>query len=134
MRLQKLLVDSNEADKIDGEQPTLYNVLQMKRREERTIYGLRFADGVMRTKPTGIARTLTTYLREKTTVVDSRSIQLLEITWSQRKSYKFALQNSFDHEEIYQAICARGGGRKAPGIDGIFREFYICNWTLYALT
>jgi hypothetical protein len=66
MRLQKLLLDNKEDDRIDGEQPTLYNVLQMTRRkEERTIYRLRNAPGELQTPPSGTAQTMTSYLWEK---------------------------------------------------------------------
>jgi hypothetical protein len=41
VRLQKVLINSKDTDRIEGENPTLYNVLQMqKRREEKTVYGL----------------------------------------------------------------------------------------------
>jgi hypothetical protein len=66
VRLQKLLINSNDVEGIEGENPTLYNVLQMqKRREERTIYGLRDTEGVLQTTLRGIAQTLTTHLPEK---------------------------------------------------------------------
>ena len=59
-----LLFACNEADRIEGEQPTIYNVLHVKRREDRIIYGLRYADGFMQTTPRGISQTLTTNLLE----------------------------------------------------------------------
>jgi hypothetical protein len=69
VRLQKLLIYSNDADRTEGGNPTLYNVLQMQTtREERTTYGLRDlrdTDGVLQTTPRGIAQTVTTHLREK---------------------------------------------------------------------
>jgi hypothetical protein len=103
-----------------------------RRRDEKTIYGLTDTDGVMQTTHSGIALTFTTFLQEKydRIVVDAGSIQFLDvITSSQRSSYKVALDNIFDHEEIYQAIRA-GGRRNVPGIDGIGREIYIRSWEL----
>jgi hypothetical protein len=134
VRLQKVLIDSNDADRIEGENPTLYNVLQMqKRREERTIYGLRDTDGVLQTTPRGIAQTLTTHLLEKydRIIVDNGSIHnLLEsISSTQRASYKVAMGTPLEQEEIQHAIRA-GGRRKAPGMDGLVKEFYVRNWNL----
>ena len=41
-RLQKILDDNNDADRQDGDQPTIYHILQTNRwRAERTIYCLR---------------------------------------------------------------------------------------------
>jgi hypothetical protein len=133
VRLQKLLIDSNDDDRIEGENPTLHNVLQMqKRREERTIYGLRDTDGVLQTKPRGIAQTLTTHLREKydRIIVDNGSIHdMLESISTQRASCKVAMGTPFEQEEIQHAIRA-GGRRKAPGMDGLVREFYVRIWNL----
>jgi hypothetical protein len=35
----------------------------------------------------------------------------------------------FEQEEIQHAIRV-GGRRKAPGMDGLVTEFYVCNWNL----
>ena len=41
-KLQKILDDNNDADRSDGDQPTIYHIFQTKRRRaERTIYSLR---------------------------------------------------------------------------------------------
>jgi hypothetical protein len=65
-KLQRIINDNNQAERIEGEQPTTYNVLQVKkRREERTIYALEDTEGAMQTTPIGIVRTMTTYLKEK---------------------------------------------------------------------
>jgi hypothetical protein len=132
MRLQKLLLDTNETDRIDGEKPTLYNVLQMtKRKEERTIYSLRDAAGEVQTSPSGIARTMTSYLREKydKIEVDAHSIQKLVdvLNTPSQKLYAEELVQPFGKDEIYQAFRA-GGQRKAPGVDGIGRAFYLRTW------
>jgi hypothetical protein len=77
LQLQKLLIHRNDADKIKVEQTALYNVLQMQKREEKTIYRLRNTGGVLQTTPRGIAQILTTYFREKydRTIVDTETIQ-----------------------------------------------------------
>jgi hypothetical protein len=135
VRLLKLLVDGNDADRIEGGgNPTLYNVLQVqKSREERTIYGLRGTDGGLQTTPRGIAQTLTTHLKEKydRIIVDNgiKYNLLKSISSTQRASYKVAMGTPFDQEEIQHTIRA-SRRRKAPGMDGLVREFYVRNWYL----
>jgi hypothetical protein len=61
LRLNQLLTDNNTAERIEGEQPTTYNVLQMRRRRnEQTIMAMRDQDGITKTTPRGIAQTLVT--------------------------------------------------------------------------
>jgi hypothetical protein len=65
-RLHHLLADNNAAEKIEGEQPTLYHVLQMRRRRlKRTVTALRDPDGITQTTSRGIARPSPHTCREK---------------------------------------------------------------------
>jgi len=58
VRLQTNLMHKNDADRIGGEQPTLYNILQMQRRRtDLTIRCLRNKHGHIQTTPSGIAHT-----------------------------------------------------------------------------
>ena len=88
-KLQAVFLDTDQADRIEGETPSLYNVLQMKRRrEERTITALQEGGGEIQTTPAGIARTMTSYLKEKYSTIpvdkDSKQ-QLLSILQTSRK-------------------------------------------------
>jgi hypothetical protein len=87
----------------------------------------------LQTTPRGIAQTLTTHLRDRfdRIVVDTGSIHnLLEnIASTQRAAYNDTMRTPFEQQEIQHTISA-GGRRKAPGIDGLMREFYVCNWNL----
>jgi hypothetical protein len=87
----------------------------------------------LQTTSRGIAQTLTTHLRDKfdRIVVDNGSIHnLLEsISSTQRAAYNDAMGMPFEQEEIQHAISV-GGRRKAPGMDGLMREFYVRNWNL----
>ena len=112
-RLQQLLADNNAAERIDGEQPTTYNVLQMRtRRNERTITALRNLEGIIQKSPGGIARTLATYLRVKyeRIEVNTESTQRLlpEIGMNLADQDKDALMAPLTPGEIEQAIRAGG--------------------------
>ena len=131
-KLQAIFLDNDQADRIEGEAPTLYNVLQMKRRrDQRTITALQDSGGDIQTTPAGIARTMTTYLKIKydTIPVERASIQrllgILQI--SRNKDDMNYLAQPFEEAKIHEAIRA-GRRRTAPGFDGIVREYYLRNW------
>ena len=131
-RLQKIPDDNNDADRPDGYQQTIYHIFQKKRRRsERTIYSLR--TGQMHTTPSGIAQTLTTFLRNMygTIEVNDASVEkFMEVVrCEQHTSYEGMLESPFEPTEIYRAIQA-GGRKKAPGNDGLGREFYSHNWAI----
>ena len=131
-KLQTILLDTDQAGRIDGEAPSLYNVLQMKRRrDERTITALQDDGGDIQTTPGRIARTMTTYLKNKydSIPVDRASIQqLLGILQTSRNADNVNyLTQPFEEVEIHEAIQA-GRRRTAPGFDGIVREYYLRKW------
>ena len=65
-RLQHLLADNNAAERNEDEQPTGYNLLQMRRRRnERSITALRDPESIAQMTPRGIAQALATYPRGK---------------------------------------------------------------------
>ena len=65
-RSQQLLANNNAAERTEGEQPTVYKVLQMRRRRnELTITALRDPECTTQTTPKDIARILSRYLRGK---------------------------------------------------------------------
>jgi len=133
-RLQKILDDNNVSDRPDGEQPTMYHVFQTKQRlAERTIYPLRDGAGQMHTTPSGIAQTLTTFLRNmyNTIEVNDASVEkLMEVVrCEQHTSYEGMLESPFEPTEIFRDIQA-GGRKKAPGNDRLVGEFYSHNWAI----
>jgi hypothetical protein len=76
-KLQAIILHTDQADRIEGETPSLYNVLQLKRRrEERTMTALQEEGGEIQTTPAGIARTMKNYLKNvyNTIPVDKDSI------------------------------------------------------------
>jgi hypothetical protein len=105
IRLNQLLIDNNIAERIEGEQPTMYNVLLMRRRRnERTITALRDQDGITQTTTRGIARTLVTYMGEKykRIEVNTEHVQQLlrEIETDQINQYNEAPAARFTQGEI----------------------------------
>jgi hypothetical protein len=127
--LQKKLLDSDEADRVEGESPSLYTVLRMKRRrEERSIPALHDDGGVLQTTPGEIARTMTTHLRNKykPIPVERPSVRLLAVLHSPSTTDDMDnLTKPFDAAEIHEAFCA-GKRRRAPGYDGIVRVVPQC--------
>ena len=134
IRLNQLLIDNYATDRTEGEQPTTYNVLQMRRRRtDRTITALRDLEGNTQTTPRGIANTLVNYLRGKYKRIEVNAVyvqQLLrEIETVQKKQNNAAPVTRFTQGEIEQAINA-GGRKKAPGRDGLSSEFYKHMWKI----
>ena len=129
--MQRLLLDTEEEDRLESERPKLYHTLKMKqRRSQRTIHYLRNENGQMQTRPRRIAFTMTSHFR-KIIEDDNDSVQKLmdETLQTRSNQYGGALETPFEKEDIYKAIRAGGRG-KAPGEDGLGKEFYERNWTL----
>jgi hypothetical protein len=121
-KLQMILLDTNQADRINSETPSLYNVLQMMRREERTITALQDDGGDIQTTPGGIARAMTSYLKNKydTIPVERASIQWLLgiLQTSRNEDNMHFITQPFEEAEIQETTQARRR-RTAPGFDGI---------------
>ena len=115
-RLQKILEDNNDTDRPEGDKPTMYHVFETKRRRaERTIYSLRDVTGQMHTTPSGIAQTLTTFLRNMydTIEVNDDSVEKLMdvVHCEQHTSHEGTLESPFEPSEIHRAINVWGDGR-----------------------
>jgi len=84
----------------------------------------------MHTTPSGLAQTLTTFLRNiyDTIDVNDASVEkLMEVVrCEQYTTNEGMLDSPFEPTEIYRAIQL-GGRKKAPGNDGLGREFYSHN-------
>jgi hypothetical protein len=88
---------------------------------------LRDLEGIIQKSPSGIARTLATYLRGKyeRIEINNESIQrlLAETEMNLTNQNKDALVAPFTPGETEQAIRA-GGRKKTPGRDGLTSELY----------
>jgi hypothetical protein len=126
--------DNNGADRPDEDQPTIYHIFQTKRRRaKRTIYWLRDGTEQMHTTASGMAQTLTTFLRNMNVTIEVNDVSveiLTEVVRCERHTlYDGMLESPFEPTEIYRAIQA-GGRKKAPGNDGLCRQFYLHNWAI----
>ena len=133
-RLKKILEENRDANRPDGDQPTIYHIFQTKRLPaERTIYSLRDGTGQMHTTPSGIAQTPTNFLRNMydTIEVNDASVEkVLEVVHcEQHTSYEGMLESPFEPTEIHRVIQG-GGWKNTPGNDGLGREFYSHNWAI----
>jgi hypothetical protein len=130
LKIQKILLDNDEDDRLEGESPTLYTVLQMKRKE-RTITPLQDGGGVIQTTSCETARKMTTYLRNKydAIAVDGDSTErLLGVMRTPRNTdHMEDRAKPFEQAEIYHALCA-GTRKRAPRYDGLVREYYPRKW------
>ena len=65
-RLQTMLLDTDDKDRMDSEEPTLYHVLKMqKRRTARTIRKVQDSLGQTHETPQGIIQTFARYFNAK---------------------------------------------------------------------
>ena len=87
----------------------------------------------MHTTPSGIAQTVTTFLRNMydTIEVNDASVEkLMEVVRSeQHTSYEGRLESPFEPTEKYRAIQA-GRQKKTRRNDGPCCEFYTHNWAI----
>ena len=87
----------------------------------------------MHTTPSGIVQTLTTFLRnmyDTIEVKDDSVEKLMEVVrCEQHTSYEGMLESPFEPSEIHRAIEA-GDRKRAPGNNGLGREFYSHNWAI----
>jgi hypothetical protein len=132
-KLKTILIDE-EADRLGGEQPTIYNILRMQHRSaDRTIRSIKDEQGRIMTSPSDIAHTFTSFLRNKydTLEVGDECVNTMNEAArpDQPTTYGEILENPIDTAEIYNAI--RSGGRnRALGNDGLGLKFYAVNWTI----
>ena len=103
------------------------------RRSQRTIHYLRDENGKLQTTPRGMAFTMTSHFRKMYDIIEDESDSVKKLTdetlHARSNQYGGALETPFEKEEIYNAIRAGGRG-KAPGEDGLGKEFYERIWTL----
>jgi len=87
-RLQKILDENKDADRTDGDQLMIYHIFQTKRRRaERTVYFLRDGTGQLHTTPSGMAQSLTTFVRNMYDTIEVNDVgveKLMEVVRCER--------------------------------------------------
>jgi hypothetical protein len=131
-RKEKLMLDVDGKDKMEGEEPTLFHVLKRRKRcEAREIRMIKDWQGNIYTWPQDIMDTFVQYLTQKYEPidVDDTSITIMEAAIPQTCPTVYAdqLESPITYDEILMALRA-GARHKAPGIDGLGLEFYTENW------
>jgi hypothetical protein len=111
-RLQKILDDNNDADRPDGDQPTLYHIFQTKRRRaERTIYFLRDGTG-HRAEWHRLLKLFYTI-----EVNDASMEKLMEAVRCEQHTSGGMLESPFEPTEMYRAIQVDGRKRHLGTMD-----------------
>jgi hypothetical protein len=125
-------LDLKHKELLDGEIPTIYQVLRKKRRQAaRHITQIKDNTGATYTTQTDIADTFLTTLRNKYRQIDTDDDALEAIQRAvapvPAARYKETLERPIGTTELEEALRA-GQKRKAAGIDGLPVEFYTANW------
>ena len=133
-RREKRLLDTHPNDMLEGEEPSLYQILKIqKRRTAREIKRIKDSYGTEYTAPKDIAAVFVQHYEQtfKPIAADRHALQTLMqyMRPVDQQKYKEQLEQPITPDEVYRAIRA-GAKRKTPGIDGICLEFYASHWNL----
>jgi hypothetical protein len=117
---------------IDGEETTLYHLINSKkRREARRIRQTHNQRGRITEDPTEIAQIFVAHLKDKYSSIDISDSCVSEVVNAIRPniqpSYAAYLEKPITAGELYAALKS-GGTNKAPVSDGINRELNIRLW------
>ena len=131
--MQSVMLNTEAADRLVCENPTLFQVLRwQKRRSARVVLLVQDEHGHTHTSPKDILHAFTTYFKEKyePIAVNEECIAAMSGVGSQAPlaSNGDLFKRLIDMDEIRYAL-RKGKRNKAPGIDGIGLEFYVTNWT-----
>jgi len=131
-RRPKILLDTSSKDRLDGEDPSLYQIRKLyKRREAREIKQIQETDGTTHRAFQDIAATFMKHLTQNIGPLEVDP-QVVSTVWQQirpldPRKYAEHLKKPITVDEVIRALRA-GARRKTPGIDGICLEFYIEHW------
>jgi hypothetical protein len=127
-RTENLMLDTSVHDRMEGEEPSLFHLLEtFRRRNTRAIQLVQEQHGIMATLPQDVAIVFLNYLRQKFEPIDIdrdilpsmlANIQLIDTTSAE------SLEQPVTLEEVMAAIRS-GAKHKTPGINGICLEFFL---------
>jgi len=130
-RRNKILLHTQEYDKLDGEEPSPFHVLKkLQRREAREIRQVIDLQG-KHTTFRDITATFVSHLNQKCKPIDvnGRSIVTVQnfLQPVRPTTYASLLEQPIAYDEFLAALRA-GARRKTPGIDSLSLEGYTVNW------
>ena len=133
-KMEKLMLDTNVHNSLDGEELTLFQVLKMNKwREERTVGQVMDRSGNVTNDHKGILHTFVAHYRDKYSPIDVNGSCVNEmldaVTPTDTPAYTANLEQPITRDEIVTALKT-GGCNKAPGSDGIGQEFYTAHWDM----
>jgi len=123
-----------EKDRTTGEESSLHHLLKIRKRQaQRTVHQVYDTDGSLKTSPADILRVFTDYVRRKYDHIEVNEERIRHIMNCGLKTMpsaaNTALEESITMEELFQAV-KQGKPNKAPGQDGICREFIKKTWAV----
>jgi hypothetical protein len=133
-RWNTLLLDTQEHDIIEGEEPSFFQVLRiLRRREVWEIRQVTDIHGNTHTSLSEITAAFVSHVSHKyqPIAVDETAIATLQTFLHPvcPATYAEQLEQSITYDELLAALRA-GARRKSPGIDGLSLEFYTANWKM----
>lgn len=131
---QRVFLDNEERDVIEGEQPSLYHNIRAKtRRETRIVSDIEDGTGATYTTTTSILRTFADSLRKRYESVpaDDGSVRVLtkNINKTLPHEANVALDSPITIDELQHAV-KKGKSHKASGSDGVSQDFFKVTWDL----
>ena len=129
---QRMLLDNDEHDRIAEEGPSLYHILQSRKRQEtRMTHSIHDRYGNPQTNYTDIMRTFTEFMRRKYDYIQVDEDYVQRMVNTLTKTLPHAANKVLDPpvtmEELRLAVRS-AKPLKAPGCDGICREFFKLTW------
>ena len=129
---QRILLDTDEHDRIAEEGPSLYHILKVRKRQEaRMIQSIHGSYGNPQTNTADLLRTFTEFLRRKYDYIQVDEFCVKRMANTLNKTLPQGANNALDApvtmEELPLSVRS-GKPLKAPGIDRICQEFFKLTW------
>jgi hypothetical protein len=124
-------MDKEANDRFASENPTLYHILKMRRRQEaRIVQKVQDSHRKSHAAPKGILSTFIEFMRQKyDNRVNEESFQLMAQVGNMTlpSHTNDSLDAPITLEELKLAV-KKGQTRKSPGIDGICHDIFKATW------
>jgi hypothetical protein len=127
-----LFLSNDDCDRLEGENPSLYHLLKTRKRQEsKTVQKLHDEKGVPQTTRAGILKTFKNYMYEKFGNISTDNESLRGLLGYRHNTLPQDAAEAIDApitmDELKRAM-QKGKPNKAPGWDGISRDFFKTMW------